>query len=905
MPENSITKWHSLSNASASRILQTNLEKGLTEEEAKKRQAFFGFNKLPEEKPASTLVLFFSQFKSPLIYILVFAGIITVLLKDRIDALIIFSAVFLNAFIGYFQEEKTSKTLSALKKIIHQEAVVIRDGQQKIIDTRELAPGDLIVLNAGDKIPADAKIIASHDFKVNQMTLTGEWLADEKTAGILALETPLADRGNMLYLGTTVETGRAKAVVTAIGLDTELGGISRMLKEAKGEATPYQKQLVNLSRFIGLAMALIAGLIFINGLAIGFDLQEIFTTAVAVAVAAVPEGLPAATTVILAMGMERILKKKGLVRQLISAETLGVTSVICTDKTGTLTEGRMKVKKVILPGQVLRREQPNKEAAFFALKIAALTSEAFIENPTGPREKWIFRGAPTEKALLEALYTEEFDGYHQPNKCPELAFKKTKVDELLFNPVNKFSAVLYQPDKKNYFLSLFGSPEKVLEFANFYRLKEKERPLLEAEKAELNLELEKIAGKGLRIVATAYKKINLKKRLSAGSEIEKELSNLVLAGFITLDDPLREEVKAVIGQCRQMGIRPIIVTGDHKLTAKAIAESLGFGKISESNILEGSALDKMSDCQLKAILENIQIYSRVEPKHKMRIIRAWQEKGEVVAMTGDGINDAPALRQAEIGVALGSATEVAKEAADLVLLTDSFSVIVAAIEEGRAILDNIRKVITYLLSDSFTEVILVGASLLFRWPLPVTAGQILWVNLIEDTLPSFALAFEPKEKDLLSRPPQRKNTPLINREMKVLIFIIGIVTDFLLLGLFCFLIRYTGYEIRHIRTIIFVGLAIDSLFYVFSCRSLRKNIWQINPFSNMILIFAWFLCFLLLVAAVYLPALQTLLKTAPLNFFDWQLVLLLGFLNVCLIEITKRYFIQKEKNELVFYDGKN
>ena len=380
----------------------------------------------------------------------------------------------------------------------------------------------------------------------------------------------------------------------------------------------------------------------------------------------------------------------------------------------------------------------------------------------------------------------------------------------------------------------------------------------------------------------------------SNTKVEDLCNNLTFIGFITLKDPIRKEVKEAIKVCRQAGLRPIIVTGDHKLTAKAVAEELGF-KVKEENILEGKVLDKMSDKKFEKILRKIQIYARVEPKHKMRIIEAWQSRGEVVAMTGDGINDAPALNRADIGVALGSGTEVSKESSDLILLNDSFSIIVKAIEEGRAIIDNIRKVITYLLSDSFTEIILIGTSLFLGLPLPVVAVQILWVNLIEDGPLGIALAFEPKEKDIMKQKPRGRGIPLLTGEMKALIFIIGLVTDFLLLGLFFWLIKYSGYEIPHIRSIIFAGLTIDSIFYILACKSLRKNLWQINLFSNKFLVTAWVFSFIALLAAIYLPPLQMLLETVPLNFFDWQLILGIGLVNIILIEATKWYFISKHQ----------
>jgi len=863
--------WHNLGIEEVEKLSRTDIERGLDEKEIRIRQREFGKNLLPEEKPLSRLKIFLEQFRSPLIYILVIAGIITLILKDYTDAIVIFGAVFLNTIVGFLQENKASQTLRALKKVVKHEAEVLREGNLKIVDSTELVPGDIIVLNPGDKIPADGRIIECHDLKINEMALTGEWLSAKKKPEILPEEVPLADRDNMVYMGCVVEDGKGKAIVTETGLQTEIGKVAEMVRETKEEKTPYQKKLAHFSRIVGIIIGIICFGIFIEGMLTGGKFIEMFTTAVAVAVAAIPEGLPVAMTVILALGMQRILQKKGLVRKLVAAETLGSTSIIATDKTATLTEGRMKVDEVI-------------GDKFLALKAATLTSEAFIENPQYPKEKWIIRGRPTDKALLEAGIEAGIDRKKE--------FEKRKIAELPFSPESKIAAVLYEENGEN-ILYVCGTPEKILEKSD----------LKKEEKIKLEQKLEELAQKGLRVVGSAYKKIANFHEFgheyceSIFEEIGGKfvhIRELNFAGFITLKDPIRPEVREAMKICRQAGLRPIIVTGDHKLTAKAVAEELGF-KISEENILEGINLDKLSDREFEKILDKIQIYARVEPKHKLRIIEAWQARGEVVAMTGDGINDAPALKRADIGIALGSGTEVAKEASDLILLNDSFSTIVAAVEEGRAILDNIRKVITYLLSDSFTEIILIGASLLFGFPLPVTAVQILWMNLIEDGLPDIALAFELKEKDVMEQKPVGHKTHLLTREMKVLIFIIGIFTDLLLLGLFFWLLKFSGYEISHVRSVIFTGLAIDSLFYVFSCKSLRKNLWQINLFSNKFLVISWIFGMMMLITALYLPIFQNLLKTVPLNFFDWQLILGLGLLNVISIEATKWHFITKSK----------
>lgn len=847
--------WHNLSWQETVKMLKSNQETGLKGEEIKARQKKWGLNLLPKEKPLSQTKIFIEQFKSPLIYILVIAGGATLFFREFTDATVIFGAVILNTVVGFFQERKASQTLRELKKVVKHETEVLREKNLRIIDSSELVAGDIVILAAGDKVPADGRIIECYDLKINEMALTGEWLSAEKCSKLLSKDALLADRDNMVYMGTVVESGKARIIITETGIRTEIGKVAEIIKETREEKTPYQKKLAHFSRIIGILIVLICIGIFIEGIMTGGKFIEMFETVVAVAVAAIPEGLPVAMTVILSLGMQRILKKKGLVRKLASAETLGSTSIICTDKTATLTEGRMAVSQVT----------GNKN---LAIKAGTLTSEAFLENPDEPEKEWKFRGRPTDKALFLAGIKAGLD--------KKKKYEKNKIEEVPFNPINKFASVLYLEKNKRILYSC-GAPEEILEICDL-KIKEKET---------FEKQLDQFAQEGLRVVACAYKKVESDK------SINELLQNLEFIGFIALKDPVRKDVKEAMITCRMAGMRPIIVTGDHKFTAKAVAEELGF-KIKEENIMEGKELDSISDEEFLKKLKKIQIYARVEPKHKMRIIEAWQEAGEVVAMTGDGINDAPALKKADVGVALGSGTEVAKETSDLVLLDDSFSVIVAAIEEGRAIIDNIRKVITYLLSDSFTEVILVGVAILFGFPLPISAVQILWVNLIEDGLPNTTLAFEPKEKDLMEQKPQGHNIPLLTREMKAIIFIIGLITDFILLALFFWLWNQTR-DLVYVRTMVFAGLTIDSLFYIFSCKSLRKNIWQINIFSNKYLIIAWVIGAILLVSAIHLAPLQALLETVPLNIYDWSIILGLGLMKLVLIEVTKWYFIIKKE----------
>ncbi|PJE57759.1 MAG: ATPase [Candidatus Portnoybacteria bacterium CG10_big_fil_rev_8_21_14_0_10_38_18] len=879
--------WHSIRVESVLRHLKSN-KNGLSEKEVQERFHRFGFNKLPEEKPVSKIKVFLEQFKSPLIYILLIAGIITLVLRDWTDSVVIFAAVFLNAFIGYFQENKTSQILAKLKKVIREKAIVIREKQEKEITQTHLVVGDIIILKPGDKVPADARLIENLSLKINESALTGEWLAVDKSLDVLPEGVPLAERKNMLYMGTVVESGRGKAAVVAIGVHTEIGKIAVSIKTIEEEQTPYQVKMAYFSKVIALIVGAICLIIFVFGALSGRNLLEMFVTSVAVAVAAIPEGLPVAITVILALGMERILKQKGLVRRLVAAEVLGSTSIICTDKTGTLTQAKMQVADIFADTKEFPRE--------LVLKIGIRCSEAFVENIKEPMSKWIIRGSPTEKAIVLA-------GLESGLKREELDKEETKIDMLSFDPVYKYSASLHKFGKTQDMIYIMGAPEILLQKAKYFKTEKEEENLTKNKLDELTKKYEKLDNEGLRLVAVAYKKIpkdslssELNKQLELGqlSETTKQniyenyLKDIVFVAFIAIKDPLREEAKEAIKICQQAGMRPIIITGDHPFTAKAIAKELGIPAESE-NIIKGDEFEKLSEEEFKKRLKDISIYARMEPRQKLRIIEAWQARGEIVAMTGDGINDAPALKKANIGVALGSGTDVAKEASDLVLLTDNFSIIVTAVKEGRTIINNIRKVITFLFADGFTEIILIGTSVLAGFPLPVLPAQILWVNLLEDGFPAISLGFEKEGKDVMQRKPENPKAHLLTREMRILIFVIGIITDLILLGLFIWLLK-TDLSIAEIRTIMFAALTIDSIFYVFSCKNLKKNIWHINIFSNPFLILSWFFAVIMLVLAIYVPFLQTLLKTVRLNFHDWIFVFGIGFINLFLIELTKIFF---------------
>ena len=857
-----LSSWHSISLEEAIRNLKTNIKTGLDVTSVEKLQKEYGLNKLPEDKVVSPVWIFLRQFKSPLILILVIAGIITLVLGEYTDSAVIFGAVLLNTLIGYFQEYKATKALSALKKILTFTATVLRGGQVKEIPQTQLVPGDIMMLRSGIKVPADGRILQTSGMQISEAILTGEWIPSQKNTKILPVSTPLADRDNMVYMGSVIENGEGMAVVVNTGEHTEFGKIASLVSELKEEKTPYQKRLSRLSWIIGLVVSALAIFIFVEGILSNLGFAEMFITAVAVAVAAIPEGLPVAMTIILALGMQKILKKNGLVRNLASAETLGSTSIIATDKTLTLTEGSMEVSEISTHSSF------NKE---LVLTGAALANEAYVENPEEVFEKHIVRGRPTDKALLLAAMDIGLSKKTLQKKYPLL-------HRIPFDPVYKYVASFHKyRGSSRAFVS--GAPETIISISKFTK----------QELQDIQSELNRLTGKGLRVIAIAQKDIRNSHPGRA------DLTNLKFMGFIGLKDPIRKEAKGAIAEAKSAGIRTIMVTGDHMLTALAAARELGLPS-SPNNILEGKELEKMSEEELDGILERIYVYARVEPVHKLRIIEAWQKKGEIIAMTGDGVNDAPALKKADIGIAIGSGTDVAKETADLILLGDNFNIIPAAIREGRIIIDNIRKVITYLLSGSFTETILIGTAIILGFPLPITALQILWINIVEDGLPGIALAFEKGEKDIMKRKPEAKNAGLLTTEMKVIIFAISFITDLVLLALFFFLLN-TNYTLEHVQTVIFVALGLGSLFYVFSTKSLRMNIWEYNIFSNKFLTGSVILGVLLLFLPIYVPVLQNVFHTFPLTITDWIMLVGLALFNLILIEATKWYFIQKMRRK--------
>jgi len=872
--------WHHLSADDVLDHLKSSKE-GLAVDRIEDLQQRHGPNALPTKKSDAWWTVLFRQFISPLILILIVAALISVALDEWVDVGVILAAVAVNTVIGFIQEYKASKALAHLKSLVQPHAVVLRGGAEVELLAAELVPGDVLVLQTGDRVTADARLVEGVELSVNEAALTGESMPIKKAVTLLEPGVPLAERTNMLYAGTSVVGGRGLAVVVATGVKTELGNIAKLVQETEETDTPLQEQLGRLARWLAWGVMGVVGFLFVAGVFTGRSTHEMLEMSVALAVAAIPEGLIVSVTIILAIGMQRILRRRSLVRRLVAAETLGSVSIICSDKTGTITEGEMRVTDFIgLKDGYRAKDLPAEKPAFVQqmLEVIALCNDASVVSAD---DGMVLKGSPTERALMQVVLDVKID-------VPALTAEHPRSAEIPFDSAHKYMVTANGwPEGSQYLLK--GAPGIVMESSDKIQLNGRPVKMTEAHREALESQIAKLTQKGLRLIATASRS----HKGTVSDMGDHELEQYTFLGLVGLRDPLRAETKEQIQAAAEAGVRTIIITGDHPMTAQAIGAEAGL-VVGPEGVIVGRVLDDWTDEELEKRVEDIHIYARVEPRHKIRIVKAWQSRGEVVAMTGDGVNDAPALKAADIGIAVGSGTEVAKQASDVVILDNNLGTITAAIEEGRVIFDNIRKTTVYLMADSFTEMVLIGGSIMMGLPIPLLPAQILWINLVADSFPNAGLTLEPGEKDIMKQPPRPRDEAVLNREMMTIIFLIGVVTDAVLFVLYLWLLGSIG-DIETIRSILFAAVGIDSLLYIFAVKSFRKSIFRINPFSNLYLVGGVFIGFGLMLLALLHPFFQEIFEIVPLSLSHWILLLIIGVMKLVAIEIAKEVFLIRPK----------
>ena len=843
-------------------------ERGLTEEQAAERLDEVGPNKLKEKKKKTNLQRFADQFKDVMILILLAAAAVSFVVacveknpREFFEPLLILLIVVLNAFMGMLQESKAEKALEALKGMSAPHARVIREGREKIIDASLLVPGDVIRLEAGDFVPADARLLKSVSLKSEESALTGESVPSEKDADALVTENaPLGDRNNMVFSGCSITYGTALGIVTATGMDTEMGKIANLLNDEEESQTPLQKKLAQLGKYLGVLALAACGIIFVVGLANGIPVMEIFMTAVSLAVSAIPEGLPAIVTIVLSIGVQRMVKKNALIRRLPAVETLGSASVICSDKTGTLTQNRMTLVKVYCDGE----EEPkdvgaaDHDKAMRLLKFGALCCDGSVEFVNG-EEQHI--GDPTETAIVLAAHKKGMDKKELEKSCPRLA-------ELPFDSDRKLMTTVHRMDGKTIVI-VKGAFDMMAPRCTAGNL-EKARQITE-----------EMSRDALRVLAVAYKEVEALPENLVSQELENDLTFLGLVGMI---DPPRPEAKAAVATCRKAGIKPVMITGDHVVTASAIAKELGILKEGDKAIT-GAELDQMTDSQLDDQVEQISVYARVSPENKIRIVKAWQRKNQVVSMTGDGVNDAPALKAADIGCAMGiTGTDVAKGAADMTLTDDNFATIVDAVREGRGIYANIKKVVGFLLGTNIGEVITVFAAMLLWHRTPLVSMQLLWINLVTDSLPAIALGMEAVEADVMEKKPKPKDESIFANGLGVRVVLQGFLFAILTLIGFRLGENATG-TLAGGQTMAFLVLGLSQVVQAFNMRS-EHSLFQIGLFTNHKLNWAALASVLMMALVLFTPVSIAF----GLETLSWQLYLAglgLSLVPLVVMEISK------------------
>jgi Ca2+-transporting ATPase len=886
-------QWWQASIEDTISSLESDSARGLTAQEVSARLGQYGPNQLEEKKGVSALGIFFGQFKDFIIWVLIGAAVVSGFLQEWVDAVAIIAIVVLNAILGFIQEYRAEKSLAALKKLSSPTSKVIRDGQRAVVPSAELVPGDIIELEAGDHIPADSRVVwLSSNFAALEASLTGESTPVAKTASALKeRDVPLAERANMVYMGTSAASGKARAVVVETGMRTELGKIAGMIQQIEREATPLQKKLEQFGKWIVYLCFVLVAMVFALEWLRGGKMVDTFLTAVSLAVAAIPEGLPAVVTIALALGVQRMVARHAIIRKLPSVETLGCATVICSDKTGTLTKNEMTVQAVFADGRLfnvtgigyepkgrfLLGDQPTDPASHpglnKALLCGVLCNGAQLVKAD---ESYKIIGDPTEGAILTAAA--------KANTWKEKAEGGFPfIDEIPFDSERKKMTII-RNDGDKFVAFVKGAPDVLLNDCVNIEENGASRKLTGQDGARILAANNDLANQAMRVLGVAYKSLGTGFDKSRPQLSEKDLT---FVGLLAMIDPPRDEVKKAMQDCKTAGIKTVMITGDHKNTAVAIARQLGFFE-EGSMALAGDELDKISDEQLRAKVQQIPVYARVSPEHKLRIVRAWRANHEVVAMTGDGVNDAPAVKESDIGVAMGiTGTDVTKEVSDMIVTDDNFASIVAAVEEGRGIYDNIKKFIHYLLSCNAGEIMVMFVSSLIGLPVPLLPIQILWVNLVTDGLPALALGVDPVAPNIMKRPPRPTNEPVVTRHAAMLMLTQGSFIALCSLLAFCFALFVEKGGIERARTAAFIVLSCSQLFHSFNCRSATESLFKIGLFTNKNLILAGGVSFLLQMMVVYVPFFQGIFKTTPLGIFDWLLVIVISSLPLWAMELLK------------------
>lgn len=858
-------EWYRLPREEVYEILRTG-EEGLSDDEAAARRAKLGANVLSDPKKTSFVDRIVDELKNPLAFVLLSAGIITTLIREYVDSTVIFIALIINVAISLYQQGRADRAFVRLRDSQEKYATVIRAGEKRRTLARELVPGDVIEIPSGMNVPADARIITATRCEVNESSLTGEWIDVTKEDVAYDRLLPLSERKNMLYMGTLVTSGVAVAVVVATGDRTEFGSIATALKKPNEAITPLQENIAHIARFLSYIVIGALVVIFVLGMLRDIPLAELLLISIAIAVAAIPEGMPAAVTVSLAIGMEAILRRGGLVRNLLAAETLGSTTVIMTDKTGTLTKGEMHVAHIATFGSLhtsLPRgsdisHDPQSGDEHDLLRFATLASDAYIEHSRDQRgvSGDTVVGRPVERAIVSAALESSIDQRTLLRDFPRIEFLPFSSDFPVAMSLHRVRGLA------SHRLYVSGAPEFLLTHASLVYIAGRAESMSEAARNILNTTLSRYASDGLRVIAVAYREGEVRHLGETGGDRRRKelLRDLVFVGFIVFRDPLREDAASSISEAQAAGTRVIMVTGDNPETARSIAFECGIWHEGDL-VLSGADVEKMNDRTLSDMLPRTSVFARMTPNHKMRIARLLLASGEVVAMTGDGVNDAPALRVASIGVALGSGTEVAKEASDLVLLSNSFRIIVAAIEEGRRIIDNLRKIVAYLLSTSGGEIIVVGGALALGLPLPLLPAQILWTNILSEGFMNFSFAFEPKESDLMRRNPKQSSArTMLSHRLMVFVTTLALSSGALLLLLYWYLVKMTDMSLDGARTVMFIALTLVMVFSVFSLKDLRAPIWKTRLWNNPYIFVSIGITLLGLFLALFVPPITDMLR---------------------------------------------